>query len=189
MAGTCLSETGREGFGGVFTCRGRYSRLQQCNRKREKRDNMRGGKIQKGIVGLAVVAIAGLTVSACGSGSSAKPAAKASAPVTARAPAPTTTVAPAPAPAPAPTTRAPAPTTLSCAELFANPAYQNLSSPSAQVDTLVANACTPSELQVEVTQYIGAQYVAMAPGFTQELVGKICPVNPGTKLCVGWSAS
>ncbi len=57
---------------------------------------MSARKIQKLVVSLAVVAIAGLAVGACGSSTATKPAAKASAPVTARAPAPTTTVAPAP---------------------------------------------------------------------------------------------
>ena len=84
------------------------------------------------------------------------------------------------------TTIAPVPNTASCAGVLAK--YAGITSNPdnaipAPVATVVANACSPAELQSYITQYLPAAYTAMAPGFTKQIEGLICSANPHTKLC------
>ena len=99
------------------------------------------------------------------------------------APAP---VATAPSVTAVPTTNVAAANTASCAGVFAK--YGSIASNTsntipAPIATLVANGCSPADLQTYITQYLPAAYTAMAPGFTKKIEGLICPANPQTKLC------
>jgi hypothetical protein len=53
----------------------------------------------------------------------------------------------------------------------------------AAVATALATACSPADFQAGITQVLPAADSAMAPGFSSQLVGMICPANPHTKLC------
>lgn len=90
------------------------------------------------------------------------------------------------APVATPTTVPPAAISASCAQVFAQ--YGSVASNasntiSAPIATLIANACSPAELQTYITQYLPAAYTAMGPYFTQKIESMICPAHPHTKLC------